>query len=330
MLDHFVVSVVVAPLLVLIGTSLLADRVRPEVAAPVIAWSALVVASASFVNLVLFGLQAVAEFPRVAALGGWSSEMVRAGTEPVAWVPEAALAWVVAATLAVAYGCRRHRRALGAAWSTVDGLGLGGLGGGGGDGGDGRDGGRDSDVVVVDDERVEAFALPGRPGAAGRVVITSGLRETVDSRLYEAVVAHERAHLARRHHRLVWRVRLAGLLQPILWPVISRVDYLVERAADEAAARSVGDRDDVARALAHTALASLGPGRASGRRMGPLAMNSSPGVVPRRIAAIMSPAQTRRWLLAVPLLLAAGTVVWTFECAYDLHELVALARGAGG
>ena len=57
------------------------------------------------------------------------------------------------------------------------------------------------------------------------------MRAAVDDQLFEAVVAHERAHLAGGHHRLVWLARLArlvwlarlaGLLQPLLWPVIGR------------------------------------------------------------------------------------------------------------
>ncbi|MDT3439360.1 MULTISPECIES: M48 family metalloprotease [unclassified Pseudofrankia] len=321
MFDHFVVSVLVAPLLTLIGTWWLADRIRPDLAARVIAWSSVVVATASFVNLLAFAFKALAETRQVASIGNWSSAIVRADTEHVAWVSAVALAWASLATLAAADGYRRYRRALSTAWSTVDGLTvdeptLDGLAG-------------DGEVVVVPDERVDAFALPGRRGQNGRVVVTSGMRAAVDSHLYGAIVAHEHAHLAGRHHQLVWLARLAGLLQPILWPVIKKVEYLVERAADEAAARSVGDRDDMARAIAHAALAALGTDGTSRRRVGPLAMSSQPSVVPRRMAAMTSPAKARGWLLALPLLLAAFTVAWTGECAYDLHELLALA-GSGG
>ncbi|MCK9900951.1 hypothetical protein MXD63_12775 [Frankia sp. Cpl3] len=139
------------------------------------------------------------------------------------------------------------------------------------------------------------------------------------------MIAHEQAHLTGGHHRLIWMVRVAALAQPLLWPMIVRVEYLVERAADEVAAREVGDRDDVARALGRAALAVLDSERdhaGQRRHRVMLSVGYPPNVVPRRIAALGAPAACHRWLLALPVALAVGTAVWTFECVYDLHELL--------
>lgn len=368
MFDHFVLSVLGVPLLTLLGTWLLAERIRPDLAAPVITWSAVVVAVSSFVNIIAFSLKAAAETSPVANLGDWSDQVVRADTRHVAWVSAVAVVWTAAATAFVVHGYLRYRRALRTAWSTVDGLssavfvvtddtddteptsGAGAAAGAGagrigaGRIGAGSDLGAASgsdlgvEVVLVADPRVEAFALPGRPGRhgrPGRVVVTTGLRSAVDADMLEAIIAHERAHLTSHHHRLVWLARFAGLLQPILWPMTRKVEYLIERAADEAAAQVVGDRADVARAIAHAALAAVDP-RTSSSHDGPdaqaptargvyLAISSPPQVVPRRMAAMTRPPRSRRWLLATPLLLAAGTVVWTGECVYDLNELLTTA-----
>jgi len=40
---------------------------------------------------------------------------------------------------------------------------------------------------------------------------------------------------------------------------------------------------------------------------------------------MVRPPKAGRWLLTLPVLLAACTVGWTFECAKDLQELLALA-----
>jgi Zn-dependent protease with chaperone function len=65
--------------------------------------------------------------------------------------------------------------------------------------------------VTVADERIEAFALPGAPG---RIVLTTGMLDILDERQRAAVIAHERAHLAGAHHRLVWFARLAATANP--------------------------------------------------------------------------------------------------------------------
>jgi hypothetical protein len=41
------------------------------------------------------------------------------------------------------------------------------------------------------------------------------------------------------------------------------------------------------------------------------------------VTALLSARPRARGLLVVPILLAASSLVWTGECVYDLHELIA-------
>ncbi len=52
-------------------------------------------------------------------------------------------------------------------------------------------------AVVLDDPRPAAYCVPGRPGT---IVLTSGALAVLDPAQLAAVLAHERAHLAGRHH----------------------------------------------------------------------------------------------------------------------------------
>ncbi|MET1075917.1 MAG: M56 family metallopeptidase [Umezawaea sp.] len=301
MFDHFAWSVLATPLLVALGAHLLIDRLRPESALRVFAWSAVVAAAASTVTLLLFAVKALVEVPAVAALGGFSPEPVVADTAHVPWVSWVSLTWVV--LVAVMTGWRWHgrRAALRAARAAVEGLPPRG------------------DLVTVADDRVAAFALPGRPR---RIVVTTGMLAVLDERQRGALIAHERAHLAGGHHRLVWATRLAATAHPVLWPVARQVAYLVERVADESAAAELGDRHHVARAIGVAALAAKADRGPLGALM---ALGPAPGTVPRRVSALMAPRPRLGWPGVVLVLLAAGTVLWTAECARDLQELLELA-----
>lgn len=92
------------------------------------------------------------------------------------------------------------------------------------------------DVAIIDNVRPAAYCVPGRR----RIVLTTGAMTHLDSRQLDAVLAHERAHLSGRHHLMV---TLASALRQTLpavrfFAVAARqVRYLVEVAADDAAAR---------------------------------------------------------------------------------------------
>ncbi|WP_062428247.1 M48 family metalloprotease [Herbidospora daliensis] len=301
MFDHFVVSVVVVPPLAVLVAALVAGRLAPALAARVLAWSAIVVAVAGIANLLVFVLHAVAEVPAVAHLMGWSDRVVAADVAGVPWVPWLCVPLLAAAAASMAWTHRRHRRDLraGRLFPRPDG-----------------------DVLLVDDDAVTAFAVPGRPGW---VVVTSGMRAALTDRQYTALLAHERAHLDGAHHRLVRLAELAGAAHPALRWVSAQVGFLVERAADERAAAEVGDRRLVARAVGQAAL--LAAGRPGLGRV-PSVLHAAAGAVPRRVAALLAPERRTSALPALlPILVAAGTVVWTGEAVEDLRELLEQAAG---
>lgn len=87
-------------------------------------------------------------------------------------------------------------------------------------------------------------------GANPRIVISSGALAVLDESQVEAVLSHERAHLAGRHHVLT--TVATGLARALPLPLFrdlpGQVELLVERAADERASRRCG-RQEVASAL---------------------------------------------------------------------------------
>lgn len=98
----------------------------------------------------------------------------------------------------------------------------------------------DGATVVLDAAQPAAYCVPGRPAA---IVLTSGALAVLDDAQLGAVLAHERAHLAGRHHLLITLARgLAGCFPGV--PVFRRgpaeVARLAELCADDAAARRTG------------------------------------------------------------------------------------------
>ncbi|QES08916.1 M56 family peptidase [Streptomyces venezuelae] len=174
-------------------------------------------------------------------------------------------------------------------------------------------------VAVLPDRTPYAYALPGgsRSGSAsgsrsgcagrkrrrpGRVVVSTGMLDGLASAERRALFAHERAHLAGRHHRHLLTVHLAARANPFLRPLRTAVSYTAERWADEEAAAEVGSRRAVARAIGTAAL--LAPRTPAAT----LPALTGAGPVPRRVAALMRPAPVgRAW---PPVGTAVGLAAW--------------------
>lgn len=109
-------------------------------------------------------------------------------------------------------------------------------------------------AIVVASACPAAYCIPGK---GGLVAVTSGALELLDRPELHAVLAHERAHLAGRHHLLVALAqtgrRAFGRL-PLFAHFPERIGHLVELAADDAAARSAS-RSTLARSLLNVATA---------------------------------------------------------------------------
>jgi len=158
----------------------------------------------------------------------------------------------------------------------------------------------EQDLVVADWSAPMAVAVPGAVRRPGHLLVTTGILRLLSANERRVVFAHERAHLAHRHHRLTAATAAAAAMNPLLIPVREAVEFLVERWADEDAAAEVGDRDLTARAVARAALAASGAGP------GPV-LGIDGGATVQRVRALTrpTPAPLRR-RLAGPLLLAAG------------------------
>ncbi|MFF5015120.1 M48 family metalloprotease [Streptomyces sp. NPDC001165] len=180
------------------------------------------------------------------------------------------------------------------------------------------------DLCVVDSPCPDAYALPGRPH---RIVVTTAMLRSLDGREREALFAHERAHNDGGHHYFLAAAELAAHCHPALRPVRETIRLAAERAADEAAAASVGDRRLTARAIARAALA----GQAARSERPDFAAAATTGPVPRRVQALLAAPRTahRTGRRIAALLLACATVscVAAVTGMADFHHRVEVAQG---
>lgn len=257
------------------------QHLHPRPATLLLSVAAGTLAACSTVCLGLLVVVGTAQLPGNPLPDGWSDEQVRQAVPCDEVVGKAAIP-ALAAVLAL--GTRavwRHHRVRRRAARALTGL-------------------PPSPVAVLRDEVPYAYALPGR--RRGRVVVSTAMLSCLEETERQALFAHERAHLARGHHRFLLVVQLAARANPFLRPLRTVVVYTTERWADEEAAEAVGSRRVVARGIGKAALASRGAPVAT------LAGLTAAGPVPRRVAALLDPAPAARaW---PPVCTAAGMAAW--------------------
>ncbi len=153
-----------------------------------------------------------------------------------------------------------------------------------------------------------------RPGPAGRIVVSTGLISMLTVRELDVVLAHERAHGAHRHDRMVFIARVSQAAVPVLRPLTDRLLFTLERWADEEAALAAGgDRQFVARTIAKVALQASAPDPA-------LAIAGTG--VPARVDALLRPPpldRSRPLFASIWLAIAVTAVM----ASYQLHHLAA-------
>ncbi|MEU6666746.1 M48 family metalloprotease [Streptomyces sp. NPDC046727] len=281
------------------------DRLSPAAALWSVTGCAVLLAGCSALALSLFVLLGLLKLPLFAALG----ELVH----PLRTAPDALLLPAAAASVgALAVGgwtlvrsVRGQARAFRAARAEA-----------------GR-GPAAGDLCVVDSARPDAYALPGRPH---RVVVTTAMLRSLDGPEREALLAHERAHNAGGHHYALAAAELAAHCHPALRPVRDTIRLAAERAADEAAAASVGDRRLTARAIARAALAAQ---TARSTRPG-FVPGAAGGAVPQRVQALLAAPRAPRAGRTVATLLAACAAlscVASVSGTADVHHRVEVAQG---
>ena len=287
------------PLLAVPIARLLAGKVAPCLASWLLAGTAAALAAGSTAALGLLVGAGLLHLPSVAASGDLSLTLLRRAS-PAA-VPEACAGglYLAVSLTFMAWTAQRRLADLSRARRAVR-SGPGGL-------------------TVLAEDYPEAYAVPGRPG---RVVVTAGMLRALGVREREVLFAHERAHLAYRHHWFNVVADLAAVLHPALRGLRAPLLYNLERWADESAVRAVGDRRLVARAIGRAALARA---QAGPRPCPPATMPSATaGPVPRRVAALLAeaPPAGARLLPGVAAALVAclvSSVGGAYDAATDLH-----------
>jgi Zn-dependent protease with chaperone function len=292
----------------------LAARLEPRLATWLLTSATVALAACSTAALALLAGFAAARAPALAALGGYSLAVMQR-LDPIP-VPAGALAALALAGAAVGVAVIFRNRARGLAESYRRSAGLP----------------AHESVVVLPGPAIEAYALPGRPG---RIVVSGRLLDRLDNGRRAALIAHEQAHLAGRHHLFASVARLAAAANPMLLPVARTVEYTVERWADEHAAAVTGDRRLVAETISEVALlATPRRRRTPAIALGILGLFTErvsvawAGPVPRRVAALLaSPPRRRTALVAASAAIVLLAGVSALEAARDLHALLELAQG---
>ncbi|ATL25461.1 M56 family metallopeptidase [Streptomyces formicae] len=285
------------------------QHLHPRAATRLLTAVAGVMALCSTLCLALLMVVGTAQLPGNPLPDAWSDPEVRAAVPFDEYAGRAAIPALLLVCAACVHTLWRHGRVRRGARRAVEGL-------------------PGSSVAVLADEASYAYALPSREG--GRVVVTTGMLGKLAAPERRALFAHERAHLAGRHHRHLLVTQLAARANPFLRPLRTSVAYTAERWADETAARAVADRRVVARAIGKAALVSRGTPAPS------LAGLAAAGPVPRRVAALLAPAPASRnrppsVFTSVGLALwgaAFGTAVSAMSSANSAVTMVLILRAA--
>ncbi|WP_030799654.1 M56 family metallopeptidase [Streptomyces sp. NRRL S-337] len=304
------------PLLAVPAARRLAESLPPRAAAWLLTGCAALLAGCTTAALGLLVAAGALRLPPVAALGHLSLPLTDG--DPAVMLPAAGAAGLSLAVcaLAAAHRARRHRTELRAARRATAPHPVSG------------------DLCVLPDAAPDAYALPGRPG---RVVVTAGMLRALSAAEREALFAHERAHLAARHHLFLLTAALAEVCHPLLRGLRAPLAYALERWADEAAAARVGDRRVTARAIGRAALAAGPHAPAPHRPRTVLAATTGP--VPRRVAALLGSQAAagrpriptglrgRRLVAAALLTCVTFSAAAALDAAADLHASVEVAQG---
>ena len=171
-------------------------------------------------------------------------------------------------------------------------------------------------AVLVEHAQPAVYCVAGRQPT---VILTTGAMQALDPGQLDAVLAHERAHLTGRHHRLLAMARIGREVLPFL-PLMrdaeEQVARLVELHADDAATRA---RDPQ---LLATALVVLAAGASPASALAAGATDSV-----QRIHRLLGPGEplgrARRRLLRV----AAAALALTPVLLALTPAVVALALG---
>jgi hypothetical protein len=275
----------------------LSRRVRPRLAIWMLSAGGLALTVCGVVAIGVVAALGLGQLSPLARLGHWSPQRLGQSAPFQAWSMWTAAVLLVLAAARAATSSWAQGRRLRAAWAASRAAPAG--------------------LVVLADDEPYACAVPGWPG---RIVVSRGLLHKLDPVGRRAVLAHEHTHLRERHDLHHLAVTLAAAVNPLLLRAPAALHLACERRADEVAARAVGHRGSVARAIT-TAVAP---------HIQTLAWAANGADVPLRVAALLSPPRDNRLVSSALLLATLGAVVMSavsvLWLGHDLRNLVILAR----
>lgn len=296
------------PLLVIGVAALLvpiaAQRLHPRSAALSLTAAAVVAAGCWAYCLALMAFTVVGQIPVVATYGRWSLSAVRSGDPAPQAVGAIATLVLIVTAAASTTGLWRRGRAV------VRGEQLARRH-------------RHLPLVVLQDHSPRAYSIGGLTG--GTIAVSTGMLAALDGNERDCLLAHERAHVAGRHHLLRLLVGLAAIINPALRQFPDLVETATERWADEHAASVVGDRRTVAIALSKAALAGVTDRHP---RTSPAHATGYDGAsVPDRVRHLLKPLPSARPVELLTLwTLSLGALVTTALASRDVEKLFEHAR----
>ncbi|MBS2965920.1 M48 family metalloprotease [Actinocrinis puniceicyclus] len=312
----FVYATPLFPLASLPLARLATTRLHPRHTTWLLSLAAVVLAATSCGALGLVAIAALVRIPTLAHLAHLSHRVIATGDSTSGAIATIAGILFGAALLATATFTIARTRSLAAAFGHARAL-------------PGA-----ASLVITQDQAADAYTIPGNPG---RIVVSTGMLDALDTPARRALLAHEHAHLHGHHYLYATAARLAAAANPLVRPLAAAVEYALERWADEHAADTVGDRHQVAAAIATAAIAAkhtrarpsptLALGAVFSRTSTPRLDDAGP--VPRRVAALLAPApRTSLPILAAGLVVIALAGLFALEAANDLQDLLSLAHVA--
>jgi Zn-dependent protease with chaperone function len=186
-------------------------------------------------------------------------------------------------------------------------------------------------AVLVEHPQPAAYCVAGRHPT---VVLTTGAVQALDRGQLAAVLAHERAHLAGRHHRLLAMARIGRQVlpfMPLMRDADAQVARLVELHADDAALRARGP-GPLAAALVLLATAAASPAASPAPAHAQPALAAAATDAMQRIHRLLDPAQplgqVRRQLLRATAAALALTPVLLALAPAALALALGRVRGA--
>lgn len=231
----FVALPLIATLVLASVASPLLSRLGPAAAARGHAILIAAVGVAAVPTLWLVGLSGLAHAGVVNPITDWSTHLLPHHRPLGAVVGVASLAMALAGTVGAARLLMQHRRV-----RTTD----------------------TDPLVQIDTDEVFAYTLPG---PARTIAISHGLSRSLDTDEFNFVIAHERAHARHRHDRFKLLALLTTAFVPPIATLTRRLEFHLERWADEDALDTTGtERRIAARTIAKVALAGTSPHSALG------------------------------------------------------------------